>query len=50
MKRIKNFFKVIKMKYFCKHNMNFVKDSPYYIHLKCEKCGYEFGVGNIKTN
>lgn len=37
----------LKRRFFCKHKMKSVEESPWYFHEKCDKCGYECGAGNF---
>lgn len=37
----------LKRRFFCKHEFNDVP-SKWYIHKRCNKCGYEWGIGNFK--
>lgn len=45
---ISYFFKWINSRFLCKHIMFSVPQSPHYFHEKCDKCGYEHGMGNFK--
>lgn len=41
---MKRIYKYLKARFFCKHDMQHVKDSPHWFHERCSKCGYEWGM------
>jgi hypothetical protein len=45
---IMKIIKYIRSRFFCKHKMKSVENSKWYFHYKCEKCGYEKGMGNFR--
>ena len=47
-KKTPKLFTYLKMRFFCKHDMEPVTNSPHWFHSKCAKCGYEKG-GSFKT-
>lgn len=44
MKKIIKYLKQV----FCKHTFEDVKNTKYYFHEKCTKCGFEKGMGNFR--
>lgn len=45
---MKKIWLYIKQKYICQHEYKNVENSKWYFHYRCEKCGFERGLGNFK--
>ena len=45
---MKKIWLYIKQKYICLHDYEDIKNSKWYFHYRCRKCGFERGMGNFK--